>query len=81
MYVASHFFPSTIKLFYKHQKGARDMYNILISESKYTPSGKTKWNVNFNISDIYGIFIFKIPFTVTQDSKLQRFQTRLNNSI
>ena len=40
--------PSTIKFFYKHQKGARDMYNILINESKYTPAGKAKWNLRFN---------------------------------
>ena len=73
--------PSTIKIFYKHQKGARDMYNILTNETKYTPSGKTKWNETFNISDMEWATIFKTPFIVTQDSKLQWFQTRINHYI
>ena len=57
------------------------MYNILISESKYTPSGKTKWNVTFNTSDMEWITNFKIPFIVIQNSKLQWFQTRINHYI
>ena len=73
--------PNTVSFFYKHSKGAKDMYNILISNKLTTPTGKVKWNNTFNLEDKNWNTIFKLPFIATKDTKIRWFQTRINHNI
>ena len=66
---------------FKHNSGAKDMYNILISNKLTTPTGKVKWNDTLNLEDKNWNIIFKLPFIATKDTKIRSFQTRINHHI
>ena len=77
----SDFSQFTYYLFLKNSKGAKDMYNVLLSSNKHIPSALTKWKTIFPLSDNEWKLIYKLPFKTTLDSKMQWFQTRINHRI
>jgi len=64
----------------KSKKGIRDFYNILCSNS-VIPTGKKKWNNTFGFSNETWKLIFKLPFIITNNTKLQWLQFRINHHI
>ena len=74
--------PLSLEIFLKNIKGSRDFYLRLISKKLLTPpTGKKKWNKIFNREDIDWLIIYRSPFAVTNSSKLQWFQFRVNHHI
>ena len=56
------------------------MYEILKSNQE-EPLGKIGWNRSFDLSDAEWENIFSLPFKLTQNTKLQWFQFRINHKI
>ena len=74
--------PMNIQIFYKNRSGARDLYNIVyFSKAKRLPPAAQKWNQLLHLDDIQWELIYKLPFTITTNTKLQWFQVRINHSI
>ena len=73
--------PYTIFFLYKNKKGAKDMYNIIISNNNQIPTGQMKWNSIFNLTNTDWQKIFSIPFKDFKETKMTWFQSRINHSI
>ncbi|PJE77669.1 hypothetical protein CI610_03402 [invertebrate metagenome] len=74
------FIPVNFEFFFKHFKGSKHFYNIMI-RNNIVPSGQRKWNSIFDRSNIYWSQVFKLPFIVTNNTKFQWFQYRINHHI
>ena len=61
-------------------KKSKHIYEIL-NENDTQPSCKVKWNNLFELEENEWKTIYKIPFKMTKNSKLQWFQYRLINNI
>ncbi|XP_033760095.1 uncharacterized protein LOC117342175 [Pecten maximus] len=72
--------PLNIEVFLRKRKGSRDFYNILI-QNNIIPTGKVKWNKEFELNDATWAQIYKTPFVVTKNTKLQWIQYRINHHI
>ena len=55
------FLPYTTSFLYKSKKGAKDMYNIIISKNDQVPTGQVKWNKIFDLQNSNWNTIFSIP--------------------
>lgn len=73
------FIPACLQVFFKSRKGSKDMYKILINNN-VTPTGQLKWGEILG-EDLIWKHIFKLPFTVTVNTKLQWLQYRINHRI
>lgn len=73
--------PSWVCLIIQHQKGCRDIYDVLI-EGNVVPTSKSKWETELTL---YRGFewnkIYKMPFLCSKDTNLQWFQYRINHRI
>ena len=78
--VTNPFIPLNIEIFLKRTKGTKEFYNPLV-KSITLPSGKKKWNELFEYDDITWKNIFKLPFQITKNTKLQWFQFRVVHHI
>ena len=74
------FLPEIVRIFIQCKKGSKSMYDVL-NTSNTIPTGKTKWNNTFDLTDIQWKRIFAMPFMSTKDSKLQWLQFRVNHHI
>ena len=76
------FIPFNLKVILKCKKGAKLYYNMLLnSDSSCKSTGRKKWEEIFEFSDQIWGRIYKLPFQVTKESKLQWFQYRINQYI
>ena len=58
------------------------MYTVLTKKQLETPTGKLKWKNKFEtITDDEWTTIYKMPFIISKDTKLQWFQSRINHFI
>ena len=74
------FIPSTVYIIIKSNKGAKDMY-CLLNKNFSVPGVVTKWNNFIELSDLEWKNIFKLPFIITKNTKLQWLQYRINHRI
>lgn len=72
--------PSVLMVFLKSPKGTKDMYCIL-NKNDSIPSVCTKWNVILDVDEHDMKNVFKMPFIVTKNTKLQWLQYRINHRI
>lgn len=72
--------PANLKVILKSKKGGKDFYNLLCKNS-HKSTGRKKWEEIFDFDDQTWKKIYKLPFVVTQNSKLQWFQYRTNQYI
>ena len=78
--LACPFIPSTVRTIIKSKKGAKDMYCVLIKNCTF-PSGAMKWNTIVEVSMQDWKQIFRLPFIITKNTKLQWLQYRINHRI
>ncbi|XP_069109859.1 uncharacterized protein [Argopecten irradians] len=74
------YIPINIEIFLRNRNGAKDVYDIFIKRNT-EPTGKKKWNELFDLDDTAWAMIYKAPFTVTKNTKLQWLQYRINHHI
>ena len=74
------FIPIYLNIFLKSKKGAKDFYNILRKNETYA-TGRAKWEESFDFNNDKWIQIYKTPFLITDNTKLQWFQYRVNQHI
>ncbi|XP_071139100.1 uncharacterized protein [Mytilus edulis] len=68
------FIPSFVQTILKRKKGTKDIYWMLIP--KVVPNGEKKWNQILELNELEWREIFKLPFAVTNNTKLQWLQFR-----
>lgn len=74
--------PSSIRIFLKNGKECKDMYQLLVYNSKTTITAVKKWQANGNIfSEETWSSIFELPFKVTQETKLRWLQFQILHRI
>ena len=73
------FIPSFVQTILKRKKGTKDIYWMLIP--KVVPNGEKKWNQILELNELEWREIFKLPFAVTNNTKLQWLQFRVNHRI
>ena len=72
---------SVVKLI-KNKKGSKEFYLTLMSpKSQIKSKGMGKWANTFDLGEDMCKKIFRLPFVITKNSKLQWFQTRINHRI
>lgn len=76
--LSSPFIPSHVQIFLKKYKGSQDMYRVLI-KNNIVPTGQKKWCELENLINISWDNIFRLPFLVTKNTKLQWLQYRINH--
>ena len=74
------FIPSALEFVLKSKKGSKDIYNIL-NKNSCTPTAQGKLNEVFNFSQDQWTEIYRLPFTITKNTKLQWLQFRINHNI
>ncbi|XP_052074422.1 uncharacterized protein LOC127712168 [Mytilus californianus] len=74
------FIPSFAKIFFKSSRGTKDMYSLLI-RNNIVSTGQKKWDQILNVDENEWRIIFKLPFVVTKNTKLQWLQYRINQHI
>ena len=74
------FIPSFVKTILRKKKGTKDMYLVLI-RNNIVSSGQRKWDNIFDLDESEWTDIFKLPFIVTKNTKLQWLQYRINQYI
>ena len=72
--------PHHLQIYLKNRKGTKDMYNIL-NQSYDEATGKKTWNKTYQFEDESWKKIFLWPFSITKDTALQWYQTRINHHI
>ena len=72
--------PHHLQIYLKNRKGTKDMYNIL-NQSCDEATGKKTWNKTYQFEDESWRKIFLWPFSITKDTALQWYQTRINHHI
>ena len=72
--------PSFVKTILKSKRGTKDIYLILV-HNNILANGQKRWGEILNIQNSEWREIFKIPFKVTQNTKLQWLQYRINQRI
>lgn len=72
--------PLNLELVIKSKRGCKDFYNCMLVTPP-RPTGTTKWNREFDFDDDKWKKIHKLPFSVTNNSKLIWFQARINHHI
>ena len=76
------FIPSFVKTILKSKRGTKDMYLLLI-RNNIVSNGQKKWEeiLALGLDETKWREIFKLPFIVTQNTKLQWLQYRINQRI
>ena len=74
------YIPQNIEIFIKHEKGIKDFYKVLNSNHSI-PTNKEKIMKKFEITESEMNKIYKLPFVVTKNTKLQWFQCKINHFV
>ena len=75
------YIPANLELFQRNEKGTYPMYDILKNNND-KPTGQRKWNMITLNDEIYTWSkIYRHPFEITKNSKLQWLQYRINHKI
>ena len=74
------FIPSFMRTICRSKKGTKDMYSVLI-KNEIIPNGKKKWGEILHMDELQWRDFFKMPFIVTNNTKLQWLQYRINHRI
>ena len=72
--------PSSIKIFLKSVKGSKDMYRIL-NYKKPTITPQEKWLIILNKNFIPWRKIYRLPYNITKNTRLQWLQYRIAHRI
>ena len=72
--------PSAIKRLVKSSKGSKDMY-IVLNKNGSVPTSQLRWTEIFGFDQNHWKKIYKLPFVVTNNTKLQWLQYRFNHRI
>ena len=75
------YIPKNLEVFLLNKKGTHPMYMIL-KHNNDIPTGQRKWNLAITNDEMYNwTKIYKHPFEITKNSKLQWLQYRINHRI
>ena len=74
------FIPVSIHLVLQNNRGSKIFYNIL-NHTDTIATGKIKWNEQFNFTKNDWYNIYKLPFNITKNTKLQWLQYRVSHHI
>ena len=72
--------PANIHLLIKSKKGGKDFYTIL-NQNLDKPTSQHKWNNVYNIEEETWKAIYSFPFKLSLGTKMQWFQSRINQRI
>lgn len=72
--------PTYLNIYIKNKKGTKDMHRIL-NHNTDTVTGKLTWNKIYDFDESAWKNIYIWPFTITNNTTLQWFQTRINHNI
>lgn len=76
------FIPNSLTMFYKQNKGCKDMYCVLINNKKDSIRSIKKWtDTGFVYTDIKWNNIFELPFKTSKESKCQWLQFQILHRI
>lgn len=73
--------PTHIALFTEKTKGVKKFYDMLNNKKALQSKGKERWEEQFDFSDEFWKDIYKLPFKITKNSKLQWLQFRISHNI
>ena len=74
------FIPYHFQVILKSRSGSRMIYDKLNKNSDI-PTSKIKWNASFNFTDIQWKRFYSSPFTTTNDTNIQWFQSQILHRI
>lgn len=73
--------PLLIMLLTSSNKGCRNIYDSMLNKQT-SPTAERKWVTELNLINVFNWkMVYELPFKITQDSKLQWFQFRINHRI
>ena len=79
-FISYPYIPKNIDVFLKSKKGIKDIYRIL-NKNVSEPTNKKKIMEMFEVTENEIGKIYRLPFIITQNSRLQWFQYKINHLI